>query len=415
MKRALTVAVLSLLAWASCTWAAEAPQRFDGPAPLEWSRRMADSEMIRLGVSPRTAEPIPAACWDYTRGVLAFAIVRLGEEAHNDTYIQFGTRVVASCVGADGTIEGYSQDNYSLDNIQPGNVLLTALDRGSASGALVKAVGMLRRQIATQPRTKEGGFWHKKRYPNQMWLDGLYMAAPFMAHYAVRFREPALFGEAVWQIILVDRHTYDRATGLYWHAWDETRTQQWANRETGASPLFWSRAIGWYAMAIVDSLDYLPADQPERGRILEIFHCVADGIVRWQDPATSLWWQVTDLGGRKGNYIEASGSAMFIYALAKGVNRGYLPRDGFVAPIEKGYEGLIRRLVKTDADGLLVLTQICQSAGLGYTMANGRPRDGSFEYYTSEPIVENDPKGTGPFILAGIEMQRLQGGTATAP
>src|ERR1019366_2209574 len=173
MKRALTVAVLSLLVWAGCTWAAEAPQRIDGPTPLEWSRRMADSEMIRLGVSPRTAEPIPAACWDYTRGVLAFAMVRLGEEAHNDTYIQFGTRVVASCVGADGTIEGYSQDNYSLDNIQPGNVLLTALDRGSASGALVKAVGMLRRQIATQPRTKEGGFWHKKRYPNQMWLDGL--------------------------------------------------------------------------------------------------------------------------------------------------------------------------------------------------------------------------------------------------
>lgn len=409
MKRAFPVVILVQLVAANCSWAVETPSGFGGPTPLEWSRRMADSEMIRLGVSPGTANPIPAARWDYIRGLLAFAMVRLGEEARDDAYVRLGTRMMTSCVNADGTIQGYALEDFSLDNIQPGNVLLMALDRGAANDAAEKAVGTLRRQMALQSRTREGGFWYKKRYPNQMWLDGLYMASPFLAHYGARYREPALFGDVARQMILVDRHTYDRATGLYWHAWDETRTQQWANKETGASPQFWSRVIGWYAMAMVDSLDYMPSEQPERGSILGILRRAADGIVRWQDPATGLWWQVTNLGVRKGNYIEASGSAMFIYALAKGVNRGYLPRDEFLAPIKKGYEGLIRHLVKTGAGGLLALTQICQSAGLGYTMANGRPRDGSFEYYTSEPIVENDMKGTGPFLLAGIEVQRLGG------
>jgi len=375
---------------------------------------MADSEMVRLGTSLESGGSNPLARWDYSTGVLALAMVRLGEEVHNDSYIQFGTRAVASHVRADGAIQGYLLNDYNLDNIQPGNVLLMALDRGTADDAYTKAVRMLRSQLSTQPRTNEGGFWHKKLYARQMWLDGLYMASPFLAHYAVLFREPVLFGDVTTQVVLMDRHAYDQTTGLYWHAWDETRTQTWADKRTGASPQFWSRAIGWYAMAIVDSLDYLPAKQPGVDRIREIFRRAADGVIRWQDPATNLWWQVTNLGGRRGNYIEASGSAMFIYALAKGVNKGYLPRDRYVVPIVKGYNGLIRHLVKTGADGLLELTQICQSAGLGYSTANGRARDGSFEYYTSEPIVENDPKGTGPFILAGIEIQRLQGGFATA-
>jgi unsaturated rhamnogalacturonyl hydrolase len=392
--------------------AAEVPSTFDGRTPLDWSVRMADSEMKRLGDSLEFGGSNPKAHWDYSAGVLALSMVRLGESLNRDAYIGFGTRAVASYVKSDGEISGYRMNEYSLDNIQPGTVLLAGLARGVKNEAWIKAVRVLREQLATQPRTADGGYWHKNRYPHQMWLDGLYMASPFLAEYASIFHEPALCDEAAKQIILMDRHAFDPSTGLYRHGWDETRTQAWANRTTGLSPNFWSRSIGWYAMAIVDSLDYMPPGQPERRKILEIFNRVAEGVVRWQDIDTGLWWQVTDQGGRKGNYQEASGSAMFVYALAKGVNRGYLPRGRYLRPILRGYEGMIAHLIKTEPDGNLALIHVCQGAGLGFTMANGRPRDGSYDYYVSEPVVDNDPKGTGPFILAGIEVQKLLSGSA---
>jgi unsaturated rhamnogalacturonyl hydrolase len=382
-------------------------EKFAGHAPLEWSERLADSEMKRLGTSLEAGGSNPKARWDYSPGVLALALVRLGEETHREACTQFGTRAVASHVSPDGVIVGYKREDYNIDNIPPGKVLLAALARGEKNEAWVKAVHTLREQMRTHPRTSEGGFWHKKRYPHQMWLDGLYMASPFLAQYGVLFDEPALFDDVANQILLINRHLYDPATGLYRHAWDEAHAQSWANKETGLSPNFWSRAIGWYAMAIVDSLDYLPVSQPQIDEIVAALTRVADGIVRWQDPASGCWWQVTNLGGRPGNYLEGSGSAMFVYALAKGVNKGYLPREKYEAAIRKGYAGIIHALIKTGPDGAVSLTQICQGAGLGYTMANGRPRDGSFDYYVSEPIVANDPKGTGPFILAGIEVEKM--------
>jgi unsaturated rhamnogalacturonyl hydrolase len=241
------------------------------------------------------------------------------------------------------------------------------------------------------------------------------MATPFVAQYAEHFHEPALFSDVAKQIILIDRHAYDRTTGLYWHGWDEARTQSWANRGTGDSANFWSRSIGWYAMAIVDSSDYLPADLPEMAKIQEVFRRLAAGVVQWQDPATGTWWQITNFGGRKGNYLEASGSAMFVYALAKGVNKGFLPRGKYLPVISKAYAGIIGSFVRTDRDGQVGLMQICRSAGLGNTMSDGRARDGSYDYYISEPIVENDPKGTGPFILAGIEVQKLLTQRAALP
>jgi unsaturated rhamnogalacturonyl hydrolase len=385
---------------------------FDGATPLQWSERLAQSEMKRLGTSLEAGGSNPRARWDYSPGVLALALVRLGERTGNDAYTQFGTRAVASHVKADGTIPGYKEADYNIDNIPPGKVLLAALARGEKKDAYTTAVRTLRDQMAHQPRTSEGGFWHKQRYPNQMWLDGLYMASPFLAQYAVLFNERPLSDDVAKQIVLMDRHDYDPATGLYWHAWDEAHTQSWANPQTGCSPNFWSRAIGWYGMAIVDSLDYLPVSQPEIDEIVNILKRLSDGVVRWQDPATGVWWQIPNLGTRPGNYLEGSGSAMFVYTLAKGVNQGYLPREKYEAAILKGYAGLIHTLTKTNPDGSLRFTQICQSAGLGYTTSAGRPRDGSFEYYLSEPVVDNDPKGTGPFILAGIEVERL---LTTAP
>ena len=316
--------------------------------------------------------------------------------------------MVASHVNAAGTIKGYKADDYNIDNIPPGKVLLAALARGEKNEAYTKAVRMLRDQMATHPRTSEGGFWHKKKYPHQMWLDGLYMASPYLAQYAGLFNEPALFDDVAKQIVLMDRHSYDPATGLYWHAWDESHSQSWADPQTGFSPNFWSRAIGWYGMAIVDSLDYLPVSQPEIDEIVNILKRLADGVVKWQDPKTGVWWQIPNLGGREGNYLEGSGSAMFVYTLAKGVNKGYLPREKYLPAILKGYAGLLKTFVKSSPDGPIRLTSICAGAGLGYLMADGQtPRDGSFKYYISEPIVDNDPKGTGPFILAGLEVEKL--------
>ncbi len=387
--------------------ASETPTTFDGATPLQWSERLATSEMQRFGHTLE-AGGAPRARWSYSPGVLALALVRLGETTGKPDYIAFGTRAVASHVNPDGTIQDYSEADYNIDNIPPGKVLLAALARGEKNPAWVKAAETLRGQMARQPRTTEGGFWHKQRYPHQMWLDGLYMASPFLAQYAGLFHEPALFDDVAKQIILMDRHAYDPETGLYWHAWDEAHAQGWADPETGHSPNFWSRAIGWFGMAIVDSLDYLPVSQPEIDQIVNILARVADGVVRWQDPASGVWWQLTALGGREGNYLEASGSAMFVYTLAKGVNKGYLPREKYLPAILKGYEGLLKTFVRSNPDGTIRLTQICEGAGLGYTMADGRtPRDGSFKYYISEPIVDNDPKGTGPFILAGLEVQKL--------
>ncbi len=389
--------------------AAQSPvAKFDGATPLEWSRRLADSEIKRLGISLEASASNPRARWDYSPGVFALGLVRLGEATGNDAYIQFGTRAVASHVNADGTIQGYKEEDYNIDNIPPGKVLLAALARGEKNPAYTKAAQSLRAQMATHPRTSEGGFWHKRRYPHQMWLDGLYMASPYLAQYGGLFKEPALFDDVAKQIILMDRHSYDPATGLFWHAWDESHAQSWADPQTGFSPNFWSRAIGWYGMAIVDTLDFLPVNQPEIDEIVNILRRLADGVVQWQDPASGVWWQIPNLGRKEGNYLEGSGSAMFVYTLAKGVNKGYLPREKYLPAILKGYAGLIHTLVKTDANGAVRLTQICQGAGLGYMMVDGKtPRDGSFKYYISEPIVDNDPKGTGPFILAGIEVEKL--------
>jgi unsaturated rhamnogalacturonyl hydrolase len=194
------------------------------------------------------------ARWDYSPGVLALGLVRLGEVTGEQSYVQFGTRAVASHLNPDGTIKGYKEEDYNIDNIPPGKVLLAALARGEQNAAYTSAVQILRGQMARHPRTSEGGFWHKKRYPHQMWLDGLYMASPFLAQYAGLFTEPALFDDVAKQIILMDRHSYDPATGLFWHAWDEAHAQSWADPKTGYSPNFWSRANGWYGMAIVDTL-----------------------------------------------------------------------------------------------------------------------------------------------------------------
>jgi unsaturated rhamnogalacturonyl hydrolase len=394
----------ALVVLTSCATAGP-PERFSGATPLEWSVRLANSEMARRGDSLVWQEGGKAK-WDYTVGLFTLSLLNLDAQARDPRYIKFAEKVMDSFITTNGDIRVYKPEEYQLDHINPGKTLL-ALWQITHDERYRKAAALLRKQLDTQPRTADGGFWHKQRYPHQMWLDGLYMGAPFYAEYAKLFNGPAAdYDDVAKQIRLMAAHSYDPATGLFYHAWDESKEQPWAIKATGTSSNFWGRALGWYAMALADVLDYFPTNHPARPEIIATLQKVCSGVVKWQDPKTGLWYQVMDQGDRKGNYLEATASAMFVYAMAKGVNHGYLPQS-YVPAIDKGYQGIIQNLVKNDGDGRWSLTQCCAVAGLGGAPSNGRERDGSFDYYVHEPIVSNDLKGIGPFILAGIEMQRL--------
>jgi unsaturated rhamnogalacturonyl hydrolase len=373
------------------------PKEFSGAPPLEWAQRLARSEMPRLTNAPK---------WDYAMGLFTLALLKLNEAAPDPRFVKFAEDQIGSLLAPDGTIRGYRAGEFQLDALNPGKTAL-ALWPLTGQDKYRRAAERLRRQLQAQPRTPDGGFWHKQRYTNQMWLDGLYMAEPFYAQYATLFDEPTDFDDVARQIQLADQHTYDAKTGLNFHGWDAAKIQPWANPQTGCSSNFWCRAEGWYALALVDTLDYFPTNHPARASILAIFRKTCAGIVKWQDPQTGLWWQVMDQGHRSGNYLEATASAMFVYALAKGVNKNYLPLADAVAA-EEGFAGIVKNFLREDGPGRWSLTHCCVVAGLGFTNAAGRPRDGSFDYYVSEPVGDDDLKGIGPFILAGIELQRLQ-------
>jgi unsaturated rhamnogalacturonyl hydrolase len=263
------------------------------------------------------------------------------------------------------------------------------------------AADTLREQLRGQPRTHEGGFWHKKIYPYQMWLDGLFMAEPFYAAYAKVFNEPKDFDDITNQFIWIAHHTRDPKTGLFYHGWDESKQQKWADSVTGCSPCLWGRALGWYAMGLVDVLDYVPVDHPQRKELITILQGLADALLRVRDQNTSLWYQVVDQGGKGGNYLESSSSSMFAYAFAKGANKGYLDAK-FFAAAEESFNGVIKYRVTIDDSGFVDLHQTCAGVGLG-----GNPyRDGSFEYYVGAPQRTNDMKGIGPFLRAAIELEK---------
>jgi unsaturated rhamnogalacturonyl hydrolase len=329
-------------------------------------------------------------------------IHQLGVRTGQHKYAEYVRRNMDALVQPDGSIRSYELEEFNLDQIAQGRLLFTLYEQ-TKQARYRTAIETLREQLRRQPRTTEGGFWHKQIYPNQMWLDGLYMAGPFLAQYGKAFNDTTAFNEVAKQILLVARYTRDARSGLYYHAWDETRSQIWADSLTGQSRNFWGRALGWYAMAIVDVLDYLPASHKDRDAILAVLRDVAASVSAVQDPVTGLWYQVLDQPARKGNYQETSASAMFVYAFAKAARNGWIDaRYGAVA--RRGFDGLTRFMVSTDSAGLLSLDRIVQVSGLG----GKQQRDGSFEYYMSEPIVSNDYKGVGPFILASLELARAR-------
>ncbi|MFB0515695.1 MAG: glycoside hydrolase family 105 protein [Candidatus Neomarinimicrobiota bacterium] len=365
---------------------------------MTWYVRMADSEITRRGNSLEYGSSDPKAKWNYETGLFLKAVLAVWQETGQQRYFDYVKGVIDSYLEPDGSIKTYRMEDYNLDKINSGKVLLS-LYHITEEEKYKDAAFLLRQQLDSHPRTREGGFWHKKRYPWQMWLDGIYMCAPFYAEFSRLFDQPDGFDDVVKQILVIDVHTRDPGTGLRYHGWDESNAQSWAHPETGCSPHFWGRAMGWYSMALVDVLDFLPLEHPKRAQIIFILQDLARAISTYQDQESGLWYQVLDQGTRKGNYLEASASSMFVYALAKGVKRGYLEAT-YWDVAKRGYHGLLGKLVMIEEDGLVSLTRICSVAGLG-----GEPyRDGSFEYYISEPIVKNDLKGVGPFILAGLEM-----------
>ncbi len=361
-------------------------------SPSEWSIRMAESVMIRHdSLIKSTRSPNK---WQYDIAWLAGSIAQLSDETGDDKYFNYMKTYMDYYVNPDGTARYYTLEEYNLDRIRPA-VNLFALWHKTGDDKYKTTIQNHIQQLKTHPRTSEGGYWHKKIYPNQMWLDGLFMASPFMAQYGAEFNEPIWFDEAVRQITLVYKHTLDPKTGLLYHGWDESWKQSWSNPETGQSPNFWSRAIGWYMMTIVDVLDFLPEDHPGRPEIIDILNQVSESLLKVRDPESYLWHQVTDAGNREGNYLEASGSGMFAYAFAKGAIKGYLPSK-YLDEAKKSYQGIVTRLINIDDNGLVNLEQTCGGAGLG------GDRDGSFEYYISERIVQNDSKGMAAFILTGL-------------
>jgi unsaturated rhamnogalacturonyl hydrolase len=354
---------------------------------------MADSVMRR--------HPTLSETWIYEWGLVLRAILEVGQHTGDAAYFDYVKRNVDGFIAPDGSIRTYRPDEYNLDHINPGKVLFP-LYRATGDERYKKAAWLLREQLRTHPRTSEGGFWHKQIYPHQMWLDGIYMASPFYAEFAGAFHEPAIFDDVARQIVLIDAHTRDSETCLYYHGWDESRQQAWADPETGRSPHVWGRGMGWFAMALPDVLDHFPASHPEYGTIAGILARLASAVAAVQDQDSGVWYQVLDQGGRSGNYREASASCMFVYALAKGLRRGYIDM-AYRDVLLKGYEGILAHFVTVDEHGLVNLNGICRVAGLG-----GTPyRDGSFTYYVSEAAVANDYKGVGPFILASVEVERL--------
>ncbi|MCB1055186.1 MAG: glycoside hydrolase family 88 protein [Acidobacteria bacterium] len=372
--------------------------------PLQVSTQLAVTELARRGDSladggwdTMTSQP---ASWNYTTGLLAQAMDDLSTATGDQGYADWAQRTIGSYVADDGTIHTYDAGDYNIDQINSGKMLLRLYER-TGDERYRKAINALAEQLAHHPRTSEGAFWHKQRYPHQLWLDGIYMGMPFLAGVGVLEGDEHKIEEAAREFSIAREHLRDPETGLYFHAWDEAKEQGWADPETGRSRYVWGRGLGWFAMALVDILDVIPEDRTEvRAPLVAMIPELAESLVRTQDE-TGVWFQIVDMPDEPGNYREASASAMFTYFLAKGVNQGYLP-DTYAAAAKKAYAGLVAEFVSVHADGSYHLTNNCEVGGLGYG------RDGSYRYYMSERVVEDDPKALGPAIMAGIQAEKLE-------
>jgi unsaturated rhamnogalacturonyl hydrolase len=337
--------------------------------------------------------------WNYELVTLLNGMNAAWYSTADGAYFRYIKESVDALVSPDGSIQTYDAAANTLDNIALGRQLLL-LYRVTRDARYFKAATLLRRQLSTQPRTASGGLWHGQMYPNQMWLDDLYMAEPFYAEYAEVFQEPQDFADITQQFTLIEAHTRDPKSGLLYHAWDESRKQPWSYKTTGASHISWAGGMGWYMMALVDALPFYLPNDPGRAKLIAILNRTAQAVAHVQDPQTGLWYQVMDKPNEKGNYLESSAACMFAYALEKGVRMGYLPPH-YLSNASRAWDGIKSRFVKTEADGSITLTSTVKAIGLG-----GTPyRDGSYDSYVHASVGDNDPNAIGAFLLAATEME----------
>lgn len=338
--------------------------------------------------------------WTYDMGVVLEGAAAVWRNTGDGRYFKYIQSSMDTYLDKEGNINTYKAEDFNIDNIKNGRSLLL-LYKVTGQQKYLLAANKLYDQLQKQPRTKEGGFWHKKIYPNQMWLDGLYMGEPFYAEYAKLMKKDAAFDDIANQFIWMEKNARDPKTGLLYHGYDESRTEKWADQKTGLSPHVWGRAMGWYIMALVDVLDNFPENHPKGKELIAILNRTATATVKYQDAKSGVWFDIVDLASRKGNYLESSASSMFVYGLAKGVRKGWLPQS-FTAAANRGYAGLKKQFIEKAGDERVNLTRTVSVSGLG-----GKPkyRDGSFDYYISEKVITNDPKGVGAFICASAEME----------
>lgn len=352
-------------------------------------------ENIRKGKEP---------AWNYIDGCMMTSLYTIYRLTGNRKYLDFIDNFVDYYVFDDGTIRGYEMSTYNVDNVNEGRVLFD-LYRETGKPKYKRAINLLYSQLQSQPRTEGGNFWHKKIYPNQVWLDGLYMAQVFYTRYETTYNRGRNYGDIVKQFRNVWLNMYDNDKKLYYHGWDTSKQAFWADPETGLSKSFWLRSIGWYTVGLVDAISYFDLSRPNlKTELITIFRKTIEGLEQYIDPEKHMFWQVVDQMGREGNYVETSGSAMIAYAMMKGARLGFVDRR-FAAVGEKIFNGICREYL-TETDGELNLGGICLMAGLG--PENNPARDGTYEYYISEPVVENDAKGTGPFVMAYTEIKMLK-------
>lgn len=348
----------------------------------------------------------PRLKWDYCHGLELRAFLYTAEKHNRQDIRDYALSYADTMVNADGSIKKYKLKDYSLDRINSGKYLFDVYDL-TGEERYKKALDLLRSQFNGQPRNDDGGFWHKKVYPHQVWLDGIYMGSPFLAEYASRYESGELqtrdYADVVNQVLMASYHTYDYDSRLFLHACDVSRQMFWCDPVTGKSKHCWGRALGWYSMAIVDNLDFLPANFDNRQKVIDILLHIASQLKRYADPETGLWYQVMDCSGEPGNYLESSASCMFTYALYKGVRLGVLPKS-YLAVADKAWQSILDRFIKTDENGLISITEACAVAGLG----GKENRSGDYQYYINEKKRDNDPKAVGPFILTALEVERLQ-------
>ncbi len=367
---------------------------------IRWSEKLFSSFMKLHPDSIIYENELKSRKWNYEQGIIEEAFLRMWMLTNNPVYFNYAKKNVDFYVQQDGTILTYKSKDFNIDNIAPGRELLRLFEITKDEKYKI-AADTLRAQLKNHPRNSKGGFWHKKIYPNQMWLDGLYMGEPFYIQYASMFNEQKSFDDIVNQFKLVKENLVDPKTGLYYHGWDESKVMKWAHPVKGTSPNFWGRSIGWFMMAIVDALDFLPEDHYGHKLLIDILNDLSESLLKYRDEKTKLWYQVVDKGELEGNYIETSGSLMFIYSYAKGFNKGYLDKKYFDIAKES-FNSVLKNFVIIDEEGIINLNNVCSVSGLG-----GDPyRDGSFNYYINEPRRVNDFKGYGPLLLSAIEIEK---------